>query len=127
LGEQVTIINRQVDVNDVLAQVHAAIVLAGDTRLVKAYPHSLLEALAAGKPILVSRGISMADYVERTGCGQIVESVSVQQVLVALARLESSYASCQAVAMQVRDDFSHLRMVEAYKQLYAAIKAYEAD
>ncbi len=55
LGERVTIINRQVDVNEVLAQVHAAIVLADDTRLVKAYPHSLLEALAAGKPVLVRR------------------------------------------------------------------------
>ena len=123
LGERVTVINHQVDVNEVLAQVHAAIVLADDTKLVKAYPHSLLEALAAGKPVLVSRAIPMADYVEQTGCGQIVESVNSQEVLAALAQLESDYDTRQIAALQAGQEFSQQRSIVAYKQLYVSLLA----
>ena len=124
LGGRVTVINHRVDVNNVLAQVHAAVVLASGTRLVKAYPHSLLEALAAGKPVLVSRAIPMADYVEQTSCGAVVESVGAQQLLEALARLESNYELCRAAALQVSQDFSQQQLIESYKQLYGSILAH---
>ena len=91
LQARVEVINRQVDVNEVLARAHAAVVLAEDATLVKAFPHSLLESLAAGRPVLVSRALPMADYVERVGCGQVVEVVSSEGVLEALARLEVDY------------------------------------
>jgi glycosyltransferase involved in cell wall biosynthesis len=123
LGEQVTVINRPVDVNEVLAQAHAAVVLADDTTLVKAYPHSLLEALAAGRPVLVSRAIPMAQYVEQTGCGHIVESVNSQEVLAALTQLESDYDACQASALQVGQEFSQQSLIETYKQLYISLLA----
>jgi len=51
-------------VNKTLVSVHAAITLADREGIIKVYPHSLLDALAAGKPVLVSRAIPMADYVE---------------------------------------------------------------
>ena len=120
LQARVEVINRQVDVNAVLARVHAAVVLADDATLVKAFPHSLLEALAAGRPVLVSRALPMADYVEQTGCGQVVETVSPEGVLEALERLTMNYNTCQAVVLRVgRRDFSREAMVEAYGQLYA--------
>lgn len=122
LGERITLINRRVDVNEVLAQAHAAVVLASDPTLVKAYPHSLLEALAAGRPVLVSRSIPMADYVEQTGCGQVVERIAPGSILTALARLEASYGAHRAAALQVgQRDFSRQELVEAYGRLYAAI------
>jgi glycosyltransferase involved in cell wall biosynthesis len=122
LKDRVTTINRQVDVNEALAQVHAAVVLADDTRLVKAYPHSLLEAMAAGRPVLVSRAIPMADYVERTGCGQVVEAVNFQSLLAALDQLEADYEACRAAALRAgRRDFSQQQMVGAYRQLYVSL------
>jgi glycosyltransferase involved in cell wall biosynthesis len=123
LGERVAVINRQVNVNDMLAQAHAAVVLADDTRLVKAYPHSLLEALAVGRPVLVSRTIPIADDVEQRGCGQIVEAVNAPALLRALERLQSSYEACQAAALQVGQDFSMDRGIEAYRQLYVSLLA----
>lgn len=123
LQGHVEVINRQVDVNEVLARVHAAVVLADDTTLVKAFPHSLLEALAAGRPVLVSRALPMADYVAQTGCGQVVEEVSPEAVLAALARLEANYETCQAVALRVgQRDFSRQALVEAYGRLYQTIQ-----
>ena len=41
--------------------------------IVRSYPHSLIEALVTGKPVLVSRSVPMADYVEQAGCGVVVE------------------------------------------------------
>ena len=67
LSERVEILRDRVDVSQVLARVHAAVVLAGRPGLVKAYPHSLLDALAAGRPVMVSAGNPMAEYVRETG------------------------------------------------------------
>lgn len=122
LQSRVQIINRRVDVNAVLAGVHAAVVLAADATLVKAFPHSLLEALAAGRPVLVGRALPMADYVAQTGCGQVVEAVTPGAVLAAVARLEANYEACRAAALRVgRRDFSQQALVEAYGRLYEAI------
>jgi len=122
LSERVTVINQQVDVSKVLAQAHAAAVLASDAALIKAYPHSLLEALAAGRPVLVSRAIPMAEYVEQTGCGQTVEAVNAEAVLEAMAQLEANYEACRSAALQVgQRDFTQQTMIQAYQRLYASI------
>ena len=106
----------------VLAGVHAVIALAETGNLVKTYPHSLLDALAAGKPVLVSRAIPMADYVERTGCGEVVEAVTPAAVATALAALESHYAARQAAARTVgQRDFSQAAMVVALGALYQEV------
>ena len=117
LGERVTIINQRVNVSEALAQVHAAVVLAQDATLVKAYPHSLLEALMAGRPVLVSRAIPMAEYVEQAGCGVIVENVDAQSILRALDELTAHYPQLREAALHVdRETFSFDRL--AYHQLY---------
>ena len=121
LGGRVTVINRYVDVSEALAQAHAVVVLASNARLVKAFPHSLLEALASGRPVLVSRAISMASYVERTGCGQAVEAVNADAVLKALALLEANYSHCRTTALRVGQDFTEQAFVESYKRLYDSI------
>ncbi len=122
LQARVEVINQRADVNEVLAKVHAAVVLAEDATLVKAFPHSLLEALAAGRPVLVSRALPLADYVERAGCGQVVEAVSSKGVLAALARLEANYEMRQAAALRVgQRNFSHDVLIEAYRRLYASV------
>jgi glycosyltransferase involved in cell wall biosynthesis len=122
LQARVEVINRPINVSEVLTRVHAAVVLASDATLVKAFPHSLLEALAVGRPVLVSRTLPMADYVAQTGCGQVVEAVNVEAVLAALTRLETSYETCRAAALRVGcRDFSRQALTEAYGQLYASV------
>jgi len=122
LEDRVTVINRHVDINDVLAQVHAAAVLASDPTLVKAFPHSLMEALAAGRPVLVSRAIPMAEYIEQTGCGVVVERVDVQAVLAALDNLTARYQRLREAALALeRETFSLDRLKRAYSQIYRAV------
>jgi glycosyltransferase involved in cell wall biosynthesis len=119
LEGRVEIINRQVDVNAVLAGVHASVVLSAKPALVKAYPHSLMESLAAGKPVLVSRGIPLAALVEEKGCGRVVEGLTQSSVTEALSALARDYASAAAATRDLdRDQFSYQRTVRAYRELY---------
>jgi glycosyltransferase involved in cell wall biosynthesis len=122
LEQQVEILNRQVDVNQVLAEVHASITLASESGIIKSYPHSLLDSLAAGKPVLVSRSIPMADYVEQTGCGEVVERVTPADILAAVEALASHYQARQGVARQVgQRDFSQQAMLASFEQLYERV------
>jgi glycosyltransferase involved in cell wall biosynthesis len=119
LEEQVTVINRQVDPNQVLANVHACISLATESAIVKAYPHSLMESLAAGKPVIVSRAIPMSSYVERMGCGQVVEQVSSSNILAAIESLTRAYGKLGAAAQQVgQRDFSQQKMIDSFASVY---------
>ena len=122
LAKQVTVLNRLVDVNQVLAGVHASVTLATVPDIVKSYLHSLLESLAAGKPVLVSRAIPMADYVEREGCGQVVERVSPTGVLAAVEALAREYHGLQRAAQRVAQrDFSQQAMIASFERVYGRV------
>ena len=126
LENQVEIINQRVDVNTVLARVHASIALATDPAIIKAYPHSLIESLAAGKPILLSRSIPMADYVEQHGCGQLIDRVTPDAILGAIEALIQNYPVIQQAAIQRGGrDFSHEAMIDSFETVYKAVIPYE--
>lgn len=119
---QVTILNRRVDVNEVLAKVHASIVLATQPDIVKAYPHSLMESLAAGKPVLVSRAIPMARYVEETNCGKVVERVRASEILEAIESLREEYQRAQETARaDGKRAFSLESMIASFNAVYESV------
>ncbi|MDD5676881.1 MAG: glycosyltransferase [Kiritimatiellae bacterium] len=120
MSHRVEIINAPVDVNRVLARVHATVVLAETERQVKAYPHSLMESLSAGKPALVSGCIPMADYVAKAQCGEVVPSLTPDDLCASIKRLMDNYAARQASAQKRgRVDFALAPMLEAYAEVYA--------
>jgi glycosyltransferase involved in cell wall biosynthesis len=119
LTDQVTVLANRVDVNEILAGVHASITLAAARGIVKSYPHSLMESLAAGKPVLVSRPVPMADYVEKAGCGKVVEDISPDGILAAVESLIADYDALQQTAEIVgRRDFSQQRMIDSFATVY---------
>lgn len=122
LDGQIEVLNKKVDVNQVLARVHASITLVTDPAIIRSYPHSLLESLAAGKPVIVSRSIPMSDYVEQTGCGQVVEQVTADDILVAVDALAHDYNKLQASAQQVgQRDFSLQAMILSFQKVYEQV------
>ncbi len=92
LGDRLRVIHERIAVGPLLAASHAAIVLAARSRLVKAYPHSLLEALGAGRPILASACLPIAAWAERRGCGIVVPELSRAALDAALDELEARYS-----------------------------------
>ena len=128
LQKQVVVLNRQVDVNQVLAGVHASITLAANSAIVRSYPHSLMDSLAAGKPVLVSRAIPMSDYVERTGCGKVVENISPSGILTAVEALASGYNTLQKLAQQVgQRDFPQQAMIASYQKVYERVLGHQRE
>lgn len=122
LSDRVEIHTDRVDVNPVLHRAHAAVVLADKPKLVKAYPHSLLEALACGRPVLVSECIGLADYVRKTGCGEVVRSLELPDLLQAIERVRDDYDAYRARARRVgKRDFGADRLVDAYGELYRSL------
>jgi glycosyltransferase involved in cell wall biosynthesis len=124
LEDRVEILSEKVDVNAVLGRVDGAVVLAKAATIVKAFPHSLLESLAAGKPVLLSRVIPMADYVEETGCGVVVGQLTVHHVLAGIRELIARYDAlrCRAEAVG-RQTFSLETMLSAYGAVYADVSS----
>ena len=122
LSDRVEILRDWIDVAGVLRRVHAVVVLAGRPGLVKAFPHSLLEALAAGRPVLVSEGNPMAGYVRETGCGRVVPRLAAADLLEAIRLLRLDYATCRVRAVDVgQRDFSQETLVAAHRELYQAL------
>lgn len=124
LTNRIAILNEQMDVNQVLAQAHAAVVLAKSQTLVKAFPHSLLESLVAGKPVLVSQPLALAQYVQENECGVVVTGVSTDEFLAALDQLIANYDHYQQNAQRVGPrDFSLDQFVQAHLTLYDSVTA----
>jgi glycosyltransferase involved in cell wall biosynthesis len=121
VADRVQVIDQLVDVNAVLATVHATVNLAMDAAIIKAYPHSLLDSLAAGKPVLVSQAIPMADDVAQTGCGAVVGAVTPQAVGQAVEALVANYERMVETAVHVgQRDFSLETMIDSYRMVYRA-------
>ncbi|MCC6457356.1 MAG: glycosyltransferase [Caldilineaceae bacterium] len=123
LSERVTVVDQAVDVNAALARVHAAAIFATHAGIIKSYPHSLLDALAAGKPVLLNRVIPMADYIAREGCGVVAESVTPAAIVTALTQLRANYATyARAATMIGQRDFTEDAAINAATTIYVAAR-----
>jgi len=119
LSDRVEVINKRVDVNTVLSHVHSAVILATEDALIKAYPHSLLEALAAGRPVIVSQSVSMATEVAQRGYGVVIDEVDETHVQHAVKRLFRDYPNYQQQALGFdKHNFTLEKMLASYAKIY---------
>jgi glycosyltransferase involved in cell wall biosynthesis len=119
IADRVEVINRKVNVGDYLDKAHATVLLAKSGDIVKSCPHSLIESLVAGKPVLLSDTIAMADYVRKHACGVVIENVSVRTLTTAIKTLMGRYVELARNAAKVGPGaFSIHRMVENHRRLY---------
>lgn len=122
LSQQVTVINEEVDVNEILASVHAAVALSATVGIMKAYPHSLLDAFAAGRPVFTNKAVPMSSYVDEKGVGVVIEQVTPDDILRGVERLKCEYGALQkSTRTAAESDFSQRSMIEAYRNLYTQI------
>jgi glycosyltransferase involved in cell wall biosynthesis len=119
LRGRVEIITERVEINDVLRRSHAAVLAAKRSDIVKAYPHSLLESLLGGKPVILSDMLPMADYVRQHGCGIVLEDASQQTLINAIEELRARYDGyAKRARLTEAHRFSHQAMIENYREIY---------
>jgi glycosyltransferase involved in cell wall biosynthesis len=119
IGKRVEIVNRKVNVNEYLKKAHATVLLAKNGGLVKSFPHSLIESLVAGKPVLLSKTIAMADYVSTHQCGVIVPRMDIAALSSAIETLVLGYRQLACNAAQIGHGmFSIDAMVENHRRIY---------
>ena len=119
VGDRVEVVPGHVDIGDYLKRAHAAVLLAKRSDIVKAYPHSLMESLLAGKPVILTEALPMADYVRQRDCGIVAESADSPGLLSAVEALRSRYGALSANARAIESRaFSKVEMIERYRALY---------
>ena len=118
IANRVEVVNAKVDVGDYLQRAHATVLLAKRAEIIKAYPHSLIESLYAGKPVLTSNVIAMADFVRQQRCGLVLGSVDVASLVAALSKLRDDYDSLAANAAAAGDVLASQPLTESYRTIY---------
>jgi glycosyltransferase involved in cell wall biosynthesis len=119
---RVEVVNRHADLASVLPRVHAAVLLAESPGVVNAYPRSLIEALVAGKPVITSSIIPLADYVREKECGCVAEVFSSGDLLRCVEAVRDGYDRlAQNARMHARGDFSKEAMIEGYRRVYSRL------
>jgi glycosyltransferase involved in cell wall biosynthesis len=106
------------DMEEVYASVHAAILPGLATNSLKPCPHSGLDALAHGKPILVSQPTSIADLIQKNRCGLAFEP-SVECLEQCVLELVQNYDLYQKNCHPtITRNFSPDYFLAQYRQIY---------
>ncbi len=119
LEAQVSLVTGRVDVRGLMAAGHAAILLAQDAGLVKSYPHSLIEALQVGRPLILNDRIAMADFVREQRCGVVVRGWSSGSLAGAIAELRDNLAELSGPPAGAARYFSLDRFLAEHERIYA--------
>ena len=119
IRDRVEIVPEHADVNAYLRRAHATVLAAKRSDIVKSYPHSLLESLVAGKPVILSDALPMADYVRQHGCGVVVEEVSERTLVHAIEDLRTRYDEFAQRTRAIDARMcSQEAMIESYREIY---------
>lgn len=121
LTERVEIVDTKTDVRTLLAGCHATVGLAAHNRLLKAYPHSLLESLAAGRPVIVSETLALADDVREKQCGEVVASLTLSALDSAVSSLRRQYDRAAHAAAATGREFNRVPMLARFQETFREI------
>lgn len=121
LADRVEIIPEKSDISGILSRCHAAVVLSAKPGLVKSYPNSLMEALAAGRPVLISRCNPMSYYVEDNGCGKVIEDLRLEELVNAVGEIIDNYPNFTRAASLAGRGLSVAKMIDDYRRIYQSL------
>lgn len=117
--DNVEVVNGHIpDMDKIYQSVHATILPGLTHSSLKPCPHSGLDSLSHGKPVLVSDSTSIAGIVARNQCGVTFE-YSVESLVAGIQNLMDHYAQFQSNCHRtVEETFSEAVFVERYRKLY---------
>jgi glycosyltransferase involved in cell wall biosynthesis len=104
-----------------ISLVHATILPGLNSGSLKPTPHSALDSLSHGKPVLISRPSSIAGMIDRNRCGVVFEP-SIDQLVQAITHLRNSYNLYQRNCHPtIQNCFSEQFFLKRYREIYEAM------
>lgn len=91
LGNRVTLVDEYVDVKPYYDRSHATVLLCDEDGVVKNYPHSLIESINYGRPIITSHKIEMSKIINEYNLGLALEDHSLHDLHGAINTLRATY------------------------------------
>jgi glycosyltransferase involved in cell wall biosynthesis len=111
-----------VDMNKMFQESHATIVPFTSEKNTKSCPNSAVESLAAGRPVLVSDKVGIADVVQSEQSG-VVFQPDAASLVAAITSLQQEYATFQQNARACANrHFDEKVFLESYERLYAEVE-----
>lgn len=121
-GANVKIINEEINVPVLMQKHHAVVLLSEESAIVKSYPHSLIEGLSVGVPVIVSDTIAIADTVQENGLGVVVDGIEQQSLLAALRSLRTQYEEhVENISKFDLSIFSPQKFVDSTMKIYEQV------
>ena len=122
VGDKITFINEKVDVNALMHRMHGTILLCNDPAVIKSYPHSLIESLVCGRPVIATPEIAMSDQVSERRCGLILGEFSSNALQNLLVEFRSNYTDLQAYTMTLpKTMFAPSDRLRRYGAIYESL------
>jgi len=90
-AERITLINERVDISTYLMQSHAVVLLSKYSQLVKSYPHSLLEGILAGRPIITTSAIPIHREIESKNLGVVMHEFDYNSLEKSVETIRNNY------------------------------------
>ena len=123
-ADRISLVNGRVDILPYLEKSHAVVLLAEHASLVKSYPHSLMEGLLAGRPVITSPTIPMSQLVQEQGYGEVLTSFSIEALEAAVSSLINDYQSFrERLTALPEDSFDKASFLSFYQQLYDGLRS----
>jgi glycosyltransferase involved in cell wall biosynthesis len=115
----IEILNGYIDnMDEVYQSAHATILPGLTANSLKPCPHSAIESLAHGKPVLISRPTSISRLIEKKGCGVVFDATvdSLEKgILTLTANYDRFREKCHST---IEENFSATFFLERYRQIY---------
>ena len=117
--DRIKLINRHVDIAAELSNVHAVILLAQFSSLVKSFPHSLMEGLLSGRPVLTTASIPIGKEISDHNYGEVLQSFSIEALEDGIEKLKENYAVYRENTRSIPENkFGKQTFLAFYDQLY---------
>ncbi|TES97912.1 glycosyltransferase family 1 protein [Patescibacteria group bacterium] len=120
LENQVEIINQLVKPEEYLEKSAGAIATFMETKGNKAYPNSIIESLAAGRPVIVSTVMPIAEIVKKNNCGVVVKP-DPESLFKGVQEYFQNYQKLAKNCCKTATLFSEERLLKDYQNIYQKV------
>ena len=118
LEEKVELINEAVNINQILDNTHATILVVSDPKVVKSFPHSLIESMMCGCPIIVSSNIPISRKFKESQLVNILSEWNPENLVRLLHKLQVDLSSGIRPDITDFNQYTAQAMCQRYKEIY---------